>query len=240
MARSNTYSNSEPTQIGGKLNLADIRPGDILLYRPLNENFIQRKISAATNSPYTHAAICIKSGTIAESVAWPYLIGVRKKSLKESLKGSLCVGVLRSQFYFSCRRENELASFVNESQKIGALYNLIAVLNFKRNSSRFFEDQLSFIRNNYGKITPKRKFAKMSFFCSAFVVACYCVVGIIHESAQVAYKPKHFCAAELYRDSTFGWLLGYLVPEGGSIPDDDPLLVEATQWSEHLSDKWWS
>ena len=236
----NAYGNSAPTGIGGELNLTDIRPGDVLLYRPRKANSVQRKISETTNSPYTHAAIYIGSGTIANSVAWPSLIGVRKESLKRSLNGSLCVGVLRSQMGFGRDRENKLVAFVDEVQKNRTLYNLVAVLKFKRSSRDYFENQLSFIRDNYGKIAPHEKFAKMSFFCSAFVVACYCVVGIIDESAQVAYEPKFFSPAGLYRDPTFGWLLGHLVLKGGSIPDDDPLLVEATQWSKNLSAKWWS
>ena len=213
----------------GKLNLADIRPGDVLLYRPRKPNCIQRRICDTTKSPYTHAAIFIGNGTIAEAVARLWLIGVRKRSLKKFLKGSLCVGVLRSQMGFGHDRSNKLVSFVEDVQENKSLYNLVAVLDFKKQNANYFENQLSFIRENYGKVTPYKKFTKMSFFCSAFVVACYCVVGIIGNTAHVAYKPDCFSPAGLYRDCTFGWFLGYLVPKGGSIPIDDPLPKEATQ-----------
>ena len=239
MSKSTTDHTSTPTRIGGELNLSDLRPGDVLLYRPRKTTAVQRKISDTTNSPYTHAAIYIGNGTIAESVAWPCFIGVRKRNLKESLEGTLCVGVLRSQIGFGHDRPNKLVSFVDDVQKNKTLYNLVAVLDFKKRSENYFENQLSFIRDNYGKVTPYKKFAKMSFFCSAFVVACYCVVGIIGNTAQVAYEPEFFSPAGLYRDPTFGWLLGYLVPEGGSIPDKDPLLIEPTQWSNNLNAKWW-
>ena len=239
MSKPNTKGNSAATRIGGKLNLADIQPGDVLLYRPRKANCIQRRISIATNSPYTHAAIFIGRGTIAEAVALPWLIGVRERSLKKSLKGNLCVGVLRSQLGFGCDRVNELVAYVNDVKKNRKSYNFVAVLDFEKSSRQYFENQLSFIRDNYGKITSKKKFAKMSFFCSAFVVACYCVVGIIGNTAHAVYKPEFFSPAGLYRDPTFGWFLGYLVPKGGSIPNDDPLLKEATQWNQNLSTKWW-
>ena len=238
--KSNTYRNSTSTQSAGELILADLRPGDVLLYRPQNPNAVQRKISKTTNSPYTHAAIFIGNGEIAESVAWPCLIGVRKRGVKESLGSSLCVGVLRSQLGFGYDRPDKLVAFVEDVQKNRTLYNLVAVLSFKKRSENYFENQLSFIRENYSEITPYKKFEKMSFFCSAFVVACYCVVGIIGNTAQAAYKPEFFSPAGLYRDPTFGWLLGHLVPEGSSIPNEDPLLIEATQWSQNLNNKWWS
>ena len=228
-----------PSVVPHQLTLSDLRPGDVLLYRPRKANAVHRKISQTIDSPYTHAAIYIGSGTIAESVAWPCLIGVRKKDLKDSLESSLCVGVLRSQIGFGHDRPNKLVAFVEDVQKNKSLYNLVAVLDFKKRSKNYVESQLSFIRENYGKITPYKKFTKMSFFCSAFVVACYCVVGIIGNTAQAAYKPEFFSPAGLYRDPTFGWLLGYLVPDGGVVPDDDPLLIEATQWSQNLNAKWW-
>ena len=214
------------------LSLSDIRPGDILLYRPQTPNAVQRKISDATSSPYTHAAICIGDGIIAELVPWPYLIGVRKNSLQKFLKCSLCVGVLRTQLGFGPDRVNKLCTFVEEVQKHRKFYDLISVIHFDSNSKSYFDNQLSFIRENYGKVMPDDEFAKKSFFCSAFVVACYSVVGIIGETAQGAYKPEAFSAAGLYRDPTFGWLLGHIVPKGGAVLEDDPLLIETTLWSQ--------
>lgn len=236
----NTNGKSATAQFGNSLHLSDILPGDILLYRPQAPNALQRKISNATRSPYTHAGICIREGTIAESVPWPLLIGVRTNGLKEFLENSLCVGVLRTQCTFGNERKNKLCSFIEEVCKSKRFYNLIAAYNFEKNSKNYFDDQLSIIRENYGKYTTDDEFSKQSFFCSAFVVACYSVVGIIAANAQTAYLPEAFSPAALYRDPTFGWLLGYILPEGGSVPDDDPLLTETTLWSQHSSNQWWS
>lgn len=76
----------------------DLLPGDVLLYRPGAPNLVQKAISSATDSPYTHVAIFLGNGLVADSM---FPGGVRKRDLKESLEGSLCVAVLRTQLVFS-------------------------------------------------------------------------------------------------------------------------------------------
>ena len=198
------------------LQASNLLPGDVLLYRPKRPNVVQRKISASTCSPYTHAAIFVGDGQIAESVAWPCLIGVRYYPLERSLKGSECVGVIRSQCVFSEDRVLQLKTFVADVVGQNKFYNLIAVARLPNESKKYFADQIEYIRENFGWINSREKFAMQSFFCSAFVVACYSVVGIVGETAQVAYPHQFFAPSDLYKDPTFGWLLGYLVPEGGS------------------------
>jgi hypothetical protein len=152
---------------------------------------------------------------------------------------SQCVGVLRSQAGFGFDRQKQLNAFVASVLQRKRFYNLIAAHNFERDSEDYFGNQLKFIQDNYGKVTSHEKFAEQSFFCSALVVACYSAVGIIGSSAHVAYPPNFFSPAGLYRDPTFGWLLGYLLPEGGSIPENDPLLLETTLWRDLQSLRWW-
>jgi hypothetical protein len=218
------------------LHSSDLLPGDVLLYRPRNPNNIQRGISKATNSPYTHAAIYLGDGCIAES---GFPLGVARSALERSLRDSQCVAVLRSQLVFGDDRPTKLNEFVTAVLKEGNFYDFIGVLNFRQRSANYFMNQLEFIRNNYGTFASKEEFAKKYFFCSAFVVACYAIVGIIGESAQVAYQPSFFSPGHLYQDPTFGWLLGYLLPEDGSIPPDDPPLSQATLWRDNYGARWW-
>ena len=51
-----------------RLTVDDLKPGDVLLYRALEEKAHQRAISHATQSPYTHAAIYLGDGKIAHAV----------------------------------------------------------------------------------------------------------------------------------------------------------------------------
>jgi hypothetical protein len=146
---------------------------------------------------------------------------------------------MRSQIGFGGKRPDDLKAFIDQVLYRKRFYNLIAAYNLERDSKCYFDNQLEFIRRNYGEITSHEKFSEKSFFCSAFVVACFSVVGIIGESAQVAYPPEFFSPAGLYREPTFGWLLGYLLPEGGSIPDADPLLSATTLWRDCPDARWW-
>jgi hypothetical protein len=163
----------------------NLLPGDVLLYRSRAPNLVQKAISSATDGPYTHAAICLGNGPIAESVV-PN--GVVKSDLKKSLCGSQCVAVFRSQCGFDGTRPGKLNEFVASVLKQSRFYDFSAVLNFGRESKAYFENQLEFVSENYGKAATAEEFAARSFFCSAFVVACYSAVGIIDESAQVAYR----------------------------------------------------
>ena len=227
---------SIPLDSGLALQPSDLLPGDVLLYRPLSPNVIQRAISSATGSPYTHAAIYLGAGLIAESGV-PF--GVTKSALQDSMQGNQCIAVLRSQLGFSGDRPSRLNEFVGAVLEDKKFYNFIAVADFSKRSAEHFSNQLEFIRENYGKVTSGDEFAKQSFFCSAFVVACYAVAGVIGETAQVAYQPNNFSPGHLSEDPTFGWLLGYLIPEGGAIPPDDPLLIQATLWRDCQDVRWW-
>lgn len=213
----------------------DLLPGDVLLYRSGNEKFHQRKISEVTGSPYTHAAIYLGDGLVAES---NFPRGVTKHALGDSIKGSRCVAVLRSQLGFGNDRPLKLNKFVEAVIGQGKFYNLIAVANFRQASKDYFDNQLEIVQKNYGKVTSTEEFAQQSFFCSAFVVACYSVVGVIGPTAQIAYLPGAFSPASLYQDVAFGWLLGFLIPDGGSVSDDDPVLL-ATHWRDFRSEHWW-
>jgi hypothetical protein len=221
------------------IDASSLLPGDVLLYRPLKPNMIQNKISSATSSPYTHAAIYVGDGQVAESVAWPRLVGVRKSPVDQLIVGSRCIGVLRTQAGFGGDRVSKLRSFVETVLEHKKFYNIIAALKFEKKHDNYFSNQLDFIKNNYENVTKEEDFATQNFICSAFIVACFSVVGIIGGSAQVAYPPEFFSPAGLHRDPTFGWFVGYLLPKGGAVPDDDPLSSGMTLWRDQPELQWW-
>ena len=227
---------STPLDSGLALQPSALLPGDVLLYRPRSPNVIQRAISSATDSPYTHAAIYLGAGLIAKSGV-PF--GVTKSALRDSMQGNQCIAVLRSQLGFSGDRPSRLNKFVGAVLEHKKFYDFIAVDSFSKRSADYFVNQLEFVRKNYGEVTSHEEFAEQTFFCSAFVVACYAVAGVIGETAQVAYQPNNFSPGHLSEDPTFGWLLGYLIPEGGAIPPDDPLLTQATLWRDCQDVRWW-
>ena len=145
------------------------------------------------------SAIYLGSGLIAESGV-PF--GMTKSALTDSMQGKQCIAVLRSQLGFGGERPRKLNEFVAAVLENRKFYNLIAVARFPKRSAEYFANQLEFVRENYGKVTSHEEFAEQSFFCSAFVVACYAVVGIIGETAQAAYQPNNFSPGHLGEDPT--------------------------------------
>lgn len=55
---------------------------------------------------------------------------------------------------------------------------------------------------------------------------------------QVAYPPNVISPGDLHRDPTFGWVLGYIIPNGANIPADGPLMFE-TLWKNNQEVRWW-
>jgi len=235
---SDTYEYQRKTETAAPIvQLSDLLPGDVLLYRPRQPDGLQRRVSAATDSPYTHAAIVIEDNQIAEALIPD---GVGRSALDQSLEGSVCVAVLRSQAGFGKERQAKLHAFVDAVISQRVPFHRQAVINFGDASRVFFDNQLDHVRDNFGRYSTAEQLAAKSFFCSGFVVACYQAVGIIDNSAQVAFPPEFFSPAKLYQEATFGWLLGYLIPQGGFVPPDDPLMNHATLWRDIEEKPWWA
>jgi hypothetical protein len=220
---------------GLRVDFADLLPGDILLFRPLNPDDLEERVSATTQSPYTHAAIYLGNNEIAESVSPE---GVQVQKLSNAEKEAYIIGVLRSQAGFSERRVAAMRAFVDKLVAQGARYDVRGALSFQERKDEYIEKLLDTLATNYGTTISEGKLAQMAYLCSALVVACYTISGVIGDSAQVVYRPNVFSAADLHRDPTFGWLLGYIAKNGQRVPLDDPLLT-VTRWQDHPKLQWW-
>jgi hypothetical protein len=216
------------------IDFSDLLPGDILLFRSIDQKKHQQKISAATGSRYTHAAIYLGNHEIAES-NYPK---VQIRKLSDADKEKQVIGVLRSQCGFSEKRAADLRTFVKELIERDAGYDWRGALTFEQRRSDFVVNLLNNLAENYGNITTNDQLTEKSYFCSALVVACYIVAGIIDNSAQVAYKPDVFSPGDLHGDPTFGWFLGYITKEEKRIEADDPLL-SIMLWKDIEGERWW-
>ncbi|MGD9714777.1 MAG: hypothetical protein AB7V46_22355 [Thermomicrobiales bacterium] len=213
--------------------LTDLLLGDILLFR--SKTATAMAIRAATGSPYTHAAIYVGDGQIAES-NWPR---VQVRELTEADLQKSQIGVLRSQMGFLEDRAATVRDFVEQLVKEGAGYDWQGVTTFEGRQANFYATVMKELAANYGKVTPKDELLKQRYFCSALVVACYIVAGVIGDTAHVVYPPDVFSPGDLHRDATFGWVLGYLVPPGSSVPENDPLLFEMHWKDSNPEQRWW-
>jgi uncharacterized protein YycO len=210
------------------LTFADLQAGDILLCCPQTPDRLQQSIADATASPYTHAAIVLGNGEIGEAV---FPDGVVRSPVESALDGAAHVGVLRSQMIFTPKRVKKLNEFIDAVVESGERYNLRDARNWENNKNEFLAGQMEHIARHYGEFKLSDEMAKAAYMCSSLIVACFAAVGIIDEKAQCAFPPPTFAPANLHDGTTFGWTLGYLVPEGSSVPATDPLRM-IMQWKD--------
>jgi hypothetical protein len=194
------------TQNELRIDFSDLLPGDILLFRPFSLKKHHKIISTATETPYTHAAVHLGNKQIVESTSPK----VQIRKLSDVNKKNYVIAVLRSQCGFLKKREAALKHFASKLIEHGALTTGPAYT-FKERKDQFLTQLLNNLERNYGTITSEDEFVKRSYLCSALVVACYTVTGIIGDTAQQAYQPNVFSPGDLHRDPTFGWLLGYII-----------------------------
>ena len=212
---------------------ADLKCGDILLYRHLRQSKMQAEISRKTASPYTHAAIYLGDGLILDAV----LPKVRKISVTHTIDRNTTIGVLRSQTPFTdCKKLNEFADILIKGK---SKYDFLGVFNVIKQRKLLDENMLKIVNENYEKSILDEKYEKSAYFCSGLVVACYCVAGPIGSSARIIYNPAAYAPGHLYKQPTFGWVLGYLDEGSLDTPDDDPLQFE-TRWDAQSAPHWWS
>ncbi|SEM89280.1 hypothetical protein SAMN04488011_101839 [Palleronia pelagia] len=207
--------------------------GDILIHQPTKPKMHQKKISEASNSAYTHASVYLGDDMVLEANP-PQ---VRTRNIKDTLGSEGIIGVLRSQAVFTPDRKKALQEFAGELLGNNAKYDILGALKYTRLRSRHINSLLDILSERADRENNDFNFDKRKYFCSALVVACYCVVGIIDKTAYPLYPPEIHAPGDLLHDPTFGWVLGYIDVHGIGLSKDDPLRY-GTLWSEQDS-KWW-
>lgn len=204
----------------GLIDVHDLQAGDVLLHYRAKRKGITAVIESATGNPYTHASIYLGNGMIAE--ASPPKI--RKASLTETTADGGHIAVFRSQMGFGPQRAATLNTFVDQLVERGTWYDFRGLVGFNRRKENHEATQIDRLHEFFENSAPPHDLANRPFFCSALVVACYCVVGIIDNSAAVIYSPDIYSPGALGNEPTFGHILGYLAPAGYEVPDEDPFL----------------
>jgi hypothetical protein len=219
---------------GLRLDFTDLLPGDILLFRAIQPDALAQRVSIDIGSPYTHAAVYLGNGEVIEA-GHPK---IEKRRLSEVDKEEYIIGVFRSQLGFSGDRVQALSEFAATLVRNDAQYDWRGIFKFKKVKTELEEHLQEILRRDYGKVLSKNELEQSSYFCSALVVACYTVSGVIGDTAQLAYKADAFSPADLHEDPTFGWFLGYISADRNEIPPDDPLMT-TTLWRDLPDVRWW-
>jgi len=212
-----------------KMMLAsELHAGDVLLcYKDAKIDPIGKGISRVTNSEYTHAAICISSGTAAEATVRG---GVSKVEIEDLIKRYDHVAVFRQpDAWQPPERVQAVNAFIDSIVTSGAKYNLRDVVTFKKRNEIHqlsLTDQLHAYFNGTYAPAPVEK---GSYFCSELVASCFVVTGFLDPSAAVVYKSDLTSPGALGRDPTFGTFCGYVstVPNY-SVPATDEFINHST------------
>ena len=216
-------ADNEPTQDHRyAIKREDLKPGDILLYRTKKKSIVSSIIRWWTGSPYSHAAIYMGDGKILEAL----VPSIKINPLKIQRGGY--IGVIRSQLGFKPEHEKILHDFADQLVKNKARYDLRGVLQFIGINSQIYQDNIKAILSGTANI---RGDERTRYFCSALVARIWCIVGIAHESAWSLFLRDLISPGDIPGDVNFGWFLGYLIPPGTTVPDDDPM-QHGTIWSE--------
>ena len=174
------------------MEIAALRPGDILLHYRAERTKPTKSIEQATGSPYTHASIYLGDGKIAEA----YPPKVRKIALAESMNVAGHIAVFRSQCGFGDDRVARLNSFKDELTKKVTWYDFTVLKKGGKRWQKRWEEhvsgQLEKLAQYFANSAPPNEHVNRTYFCSALVIACYCVVGIIDSSANAWSQALHY------------------------------------------------
>lgn len=196
------------------LKIAEIMPGDVILGRA---DYVGADITDATGSKYTHAAICVDPGWVAEASG----SRVKKTEIKSLVDQYDYLAVLRQQTGWQENQIVRLRNFVEAAIARKARFNTVGIRNFEQNKEIHEENVMEklheFFQSGAGPAIDRE-----SYFCSELVSAAHVAAGIVSSSMAVAYDPGVLSPADLTENFTFGVFYGYLVPYAGfKIPLDD-------------------
>lgn len=205
------------------ITVSDVRPGDVLLCRNIKPNLVSGKISASTNSDYTHAAICVDSTTVAESRPPK---GVSITTLNTLTSRYDFLAAFGQPDAWNPDRVKALKLFSDTASKALLNYNLVGVAYFAKNLKEHDQKVFEKLKAFFDDPQSHEHAVKRSYFCSEFVAQAFVVSGFLEPSAAIAYASKTVSPGALGRDPTFGTFVGYLPGRLSTIPVEDEFYNE--------------
>ena len=201
------------------LKISDVNAGDVLLGRaddPNNRHL--EKMTAETGSRYSHAAIYLGNGEVAEAT----LDGIEISKIESLVDHFDHIAVIGRHDLWGNERLDQLRTFIKTAIAVNAKYNARALYKFAEGQGKHvgnLQAQLEdFFAGNIEAPTPD----KLCYFCSELVVAGFIKAGIITDSASIVYRPDKYSPIGLAADGTFGYFKGFLTSKNDyTIPEDD-------------------
>lgn len=203
------------------LNEKELVPGDVIL---CCSAMTSDKAAQVTDSNYSHAAIHIGDGEIAESSSK----GVWITSVSNLLDEYDHIAVLRNPYIWGADRIDKLRSFVKKAIEDKASFNTIGVRKYESRKSQHSISELERLEQYFQGKLPEIDAKRRTYFCSELVVASFLAIGVIGQSAAVVFTPEVFSPGDLGKDAIFGGFVGYIkASDEIEISEDDDFYFQS-------------
>lgn len=199
------------------LKAQQIKAGDVLLCVADKPDRLTLRIRKQIG-PYTHAAISLGRGRIADAGE----DGVTTSPLKELIAWSSRIAVLKG-WIWSPTALKQFRKFVRWAVTQQSVFNFEGMRRAIAAREEHLGNIMNLIRDDSVPEPKSRKSTSPTYFCSEFVVACFADAGLIKGKAKVVFKPDTYTPWMLAQDSIFGEFRGYLLKQGRNVPSEDPL-----------------
>lgn len=199
----------------------ELVPGDVIL---CCSAMTSGKAEQATDSKYSHAAIHISDGEIAESSSK----GVAITSVSNLLDEYDHIAVLRNPYIWGGNRIDKLRSFIKKAIEDKASFNTIGMGKYESRKSQYSISELQRLEQYFQGKLPKIDAKRGAYFCSELVVASFLAIGVIDQSAAVVITPEVFSPGDIGKEATFGGFAGYIkASDEIEISEDDDFYFQS-------------
>ncbi len=203
------------------LNEVDLKSGDILL---CSSSQTSEKINELTDSDYSHAAIYLGKGKIAESASG----GVRIVLISSLLKEYDHLAVLRNPYIWNERRLKELRRFIDKAINNSASFNRIGMGKYAERKEQHSGSGPERLDKYFEGKLPAIEHDRSTYFCSELVVAAFLSIGAIDQSAAVVITPEVFSPGDVAKEAVFGVFIGYIKSSNEhEIPESDDFYYQS-------------
>ncbi|CAA0098986.1 Uncharacterised protein [BD1-7 clade bacterium] len=203
------------------INEKELVPGDVIL---CCSAMTSDKATQATHSKYSHAAIHLSSGDIAESSSK----GVTITSVSDLLEEYDHIAVLRNPYIWGGDRVEKLKSFIKKAIEDKASFNTVGMGKYESRKEKHSITELQRLEQYFDGELPETKSERGAYFCSELVVASFLSIGVIAQSTAVVITPEVFSPGDLGKEATFGGFVGYIRrSDEVEIPQDDDFYFQS-------------
>ena len=203
------------------INEEDLVPGDVILCCSV---MTSEKAAQATDSKYSHAAIHVSDGEIAESSSK----GVAITSVSNLLDEYDHIAVLRNPYIWGGDRVDKLRRFIKKAIEDKAFFNTIGMGKYESRKSKHSISELQRLEQYFEGKLPEIESERGAYFCSELVVASFLSIGAIAQSAAVVITPEVFSPGDLGKEATFGGFVGYIkASDETEISEDDDFYFQS-------------